>query len=385
MSTRSDSELKIEEIKNVSRQIKPSVEKMLWGVSAGMCEFKGCTNKLFSHHVTKENINLSEKAHIYAFSEGGKRFSLLKPRTQINDIDNLMLLCESCHKLIDSEDTDYSVEELLQMKKQHEERISNLVSIKPDLQSEIIIYNANIANRAIKISDYTAKSAVIPQRYPARVNPINISPELSLFDYEENYWAVMAKHLEHQWGLHEPNVRDKHLSIFAIAPQPLLFKLGTLINRNYNVEVRQSQEDIASWKWLATERTIHLHTENIVSYTKCNEVILTIEITAKLSLEEIRQEFGDGEVLRIELEHPNAKAIKSTLDLQAVADAYRNYINYVREKYEQSVVVKLVPIAPVSISIEIGRQTMKGDPKLEIYDRDFRTKKWRKALELNGE
>lgn len=133
MSTQSDSELKIEEIKNVSRQIKPSVEKMLWGASAGMCEFKGCTNKLFSHHVTKENINLSEKAHIYAFSKGGKRFSLLKPRKQINDIDNLMLLCERCHKLIDSEDTDYSVEELLQMKNQHEERIANLVSIKPKI------------------------------------------------------------------------------------------------------------------------------------------------------------------------------------------------------------------------------------------------------------
>ena len=45
-------------VTNISREIKPSTERMLWGVSAGVCEFGGCTNKLFSHHVTKENVNL---------------------------------------------------------------------------------------------------------------------------------------------------------------------------------------------------------------------------------------------------------------------------------------------------------------------------------------
>jgi len=65
------------EVENKSRHIKPEAERMLWAVSAGICEFKGCCNKLYTHHVTKENINQSEKAHIYAFSEGGKRFSRL--------------------------------------------------------------------------------------------------------------------------------------------------------------------------------------------------------------------------------------------------------------------------------------------------------------------
>ena len=109
-------------VTNISREIKPSTERMLWGVSAGVCEFGGCTNKLFSHHVTKENVNLSEKAHIYAFSAGGKRPSLLRFTSKINDIDNLMLVCERCHKLIDSEDTEYSAEQLMAMKKEHESK-----------------------------------------------------------------------------------------------------------------------------------------------------------------------------------------------------------------------------------------------------------------------
>lgn len=377
--------LQIKEVKNPSRQIQPSTERMLWGVSAGICEFKGCTNKLYLHHITKERINFSEKAHIYAFSKGGKRYSLLKSRGKINDIDNLMLLCEKCHKLIDSEDTDYSAEELLEMKKEHEDRIARLVCIKPDLQSEIIIYNANIANSSIKISEYVAKSAIIPEHYPAREVSINFSPELKLFDSDENYWQVMSQHLERKWGEYESIVRDKHISLFAIAPQPLLFKLGTLLNRSYNVSVRQSQEDIENWKWSSNEKTIFPQVETSPNISQVNEAIISFEITSKLSLEEIREEFGDGQLYRILIDKPSGKAIKSQSDLQAIIELYRECLNNIRETYGKNVVVKLVAIAPVSVSIEAGRQTMKGDPKIIIYDRNFRTKQWVKAIEVNGE
>ncbi len=375
----------VNKVKNINREIKPSTERMLWAVSAGICEFKGCQNKLFCHHVTKEHVNLSEKAHIYAFSEGGKRASLLRFTSKINDIDNLMLVCDRCHKLIDSEDTNYSAEELIAMKKEHEERIARLVSIKPDLQSEVIIYNANIANKAIKISDYAANSGIIPEHYPARSNPINFSPDLKLFDNEDHYWGVMAEHLEKEWAQYESIVRDKHISLFAIAPQPLLFKLGTLINRNYNVDVHQSQGAIDNWKWRCDKQTAKIQTELIQAISKSDDVIVTFELTAKLSEEEIRSEFGNGKVYRITTPICNPEIIKSWRDLRAVMDEYRNVLNAIREKHGKDIRIKLVPIAPVSVSIEAGRKTMKGDPVIVLYDRNFITKKWAEALIVNGD
>lgn len=354
-------------------------------MSAGICEFKGCTNKLYSHHITREKISFLEKAHIYAFSKGGKRYSLLKARSKINDIDNLMLLCEKCHKLIDSEDTDYSAEELLEKKKEHEDRIVRLVFIKPDLQSKIIIYNANIANSSIKISKYVTKSTIIPEYYPARDLSINFSPDLKLFDSDENYWQTMLQHLERKWSENESIVGDKHISLFSIAPQPLLFKLGTLLNRGYNVSVRQAQENIENWKWRSNEKTISPRMEIVPNVREVNEVIITFEITAKLSIEEIREEFGNGQIYRILVNEPNAKSIKSEYDLQAIIALYRDCLNKIREEFCKEVIVKLVPIAPASISIEAGRQTMKGDPKIFIYDRHFKTKQWVKAIEVNGE
>lgn len=383
MSEENGKQLEVKEVKP-SREIKPATERMLWGVSAGICEFAGCTNKLYSHHVTKEKVNLAEKAHIYAFSAGGKRPSLLRFSPKINDIDNLMLVCERCHKLIDSEETDYTAEQLLDMKKEHEQRIANVATIKPDLQSEIVIFNANIANRAIKISDYAAKSAIIPERYPARENPFNLSPDLSLYDNEENYWSTMANHLERQWGQYESIVRDKHISLFAVAPQPILFKLGTLINRNYNVDVRQSQGSIDNWKWLCDKQTAKIETQIVDAKDMTAEPIITFELTAKLSLNELREEIGEGIIYRITSETCSSGIIKSRLDLRAVINEYRKALDSIRSAYGKDVKVKLVPIAPVSVSIEAGRQTMKGDPQITIYDRNFITKDWTAALTLNG-
>lgn len=63
--------LDVKKINAPSKEIKEPTTRMLWGVSAGVCEFRGCLNRLYTHHVTGENVNLAEKAHIYAFSKGG--------------------------------------------------------------------------------------------------------------------------------------------------------------------------------------------------------------------------------------------------------------------------------------------------------------------------
>jgi len=384
MIEQKDKQLEVKKVKNISREIKPATERMLWGVSAGICEFSGCTNKLYSHHVTKEKVNLAEKAHIYAFSAGGKRPSLLRFTTKINDIDNLMLVCDRCHKLIDAEDTDYTAEQLFAMKNEHEQRIANIATIKPDLQSEIVIFNANIANRAIKIADYTAKSAIIPEHYPAREMPINLSPDLSLYDSEDNYWSIMATHLERQWLQYEPMIRDKHISLFAVAPQPLLFKLGTLINRNYNVDVRQSQGSIDNWMWRCEKQTAKIETEIVEAEDSFAEPIITLELTAKLSKDELRKEFGKGTIYRITSDSCSPEIIKSWRDLRAVINEYRSALNTIRKVYGKDVKIKMVPIAPVSVSIEAGRQTMKGDPQITIYDRNYISKAWSEAMTLNG-
>ena len=49
------------------------VERELWARAAGRCQFDGCNRPLFKSPVTQEQVNISEKAHIYSFSENGPR------------------------------------------------------------------------------------------------------------------------------------------------------------------------------------------------------------------------------------------------------------------------------------------------------------------------
>lgn len=374
--------IETKEITNISRYIQEDTTRMLWAVSAGMCEFRGCSNLLYTHHVTKENVNQAERAHIYAFSKGGKRYSPLLPRKKINDIDNLMLTCERCHKLIDSSNTYYSADDLLNMKKEHEDRVRLLISIKPDLQSEVVIYNCNIGDRPIRIQDFHAKESITPNYYPARITPINLSPDLRLYDNEEEFWSTMAKDLERQLEAHESSIRDKHISLFAVAPQPLLFKLGTLLNRNYNVSVRQTQGNVELWRWQEEDQTIVFQLHEVGKVDSYDKAAISIELTARLSNEEIERVFAGYRIFRIVANNCNSLAIKSEADLTAVMREYRNVLNRIRIECSADVQVSFLPIAPASVSIEAGRQLMKGDPAVTVYDRNYVTKEWVPALSI---
>jgi len=56
------------------RNIKAEVERLLWGIAEGRCEFDGCNKVLYRHEVTGDSENYAEKAHIYAVNPGGARF-----------------------------------------------------------------------------------------------------------------------------------------------------------------------------------------------------------------------------------------------------------------------------------------------------------------------
>lgn len=87
----------------VTRYIKKEVERELWARAAGRCQFHGCNRLLYKSPITQERVNISEKAHIYSFSEVGPRGwgPFKRNHDNLNNLDNLMLMCHDCHKTID--------------------------------------------------------------------------------------------------------------------------------------------------------------------------------------------------------------------------------------------------------------------------------------------
>jgi hypothetical protein len=161
--------------------------------------------------------------------------------------------------------------------------------------------------------------------------------------------------------------------------------IQTLLNRNYNVDVRQPQGSIDQWHWSETKKTIELEQITLPELIQQNNVVLTLELTARLSEEELRKVFIGNAVYRISCTECSPLVIKCKADLQAVIEQYRTILNKIRAERGSDVQILLVPIAPASVTIEAGRQMMKGDPQVAVYDRNYLTKEWTKALVFNGE
>jgi HNH endonuclease len=109
--------------------------------------------------------NFSEYAHVVAFSDTGPRRHAAGRLDDINEVDNLMLLCATCHKLIDDRPSDYPVEVLRSYKTVHEARIHHVTGLGPDLRTSVVQLKAKIAGSVVDIPAPHVYEAVAP-RYP---------------------------------------------------------------------------------------------------------------------------------------------------------------------------------------------------------------------------
>lgn len=98
--------------------IPQNISNLLWAKSAGRCQYEGCNKILYEDGLTKRGYNTAYIAHIIADSEDGPRGDKELSPKLCKDINNLMLLCDEHHRLIDKFDVDsHTVEVLREMKK----------------------------------------------------------------------------------------------------------------------------------------------------------------------------------------------------------------------------------------------------------------------------
>jgi len=109
--------------------------KILWGKAGATCSFPGCQRRLVAD-ATELNgdVVLGEIAHIVAQNQDGPRGEYPAPGGDVDAYENLILLCGQHHTLIDGQPNTYTVDRLLQMKRDHEEWVSEQLSSGQHLQ-----------------------------------------------------------------------------------------------------------------------------------------------------------------------------------------------------------------------------------------------------------
>lgn len=363
---------------------------LLWGKSAGRCEFTGCNKLLSTDDITQKEYNKGQCAHIIADSPNGPRGDSKKSTPMSKDPSNLILLCPEHHKLIDDYPETYTVDKLLQMKEEHEKNIEHLTSFNgKNTQSYIIIYGANIGKHNCPIALNKVTEALLKDDlYPAERTPIELSIGNSFTtDNMNTFWNLEVNNLcsgfETRIAPRIINKEIKHCSVFALAPIPLLIKLGTLLTDQIEVNVYQKHREPDTWQWIEAEEFEY---SVIRPQRECKTVALNLSLSATIPEDDIKHVLGDDvSIWKITIEAPNNDYLKSKKHLKAFRETYRKIMDDIKRTYGNNIKIHLFPAIPNSVAVEIGRVYMpKADLPIVIYDRNQsdQGKIFKKAIEI---
>lgn len=362
-------------VRDVTRSVKTSVQNLLWGRAAGRCQFSGHNRPLWKSSVTQETVNVAEKAHIYAFSPGGARFTDEISDDEINRLENLVLVCHECHEKIDAraDGGRYRASLLQKWKREHENRVERVTGIAPGKQSHIVLYGANIGEYNTPLSYSRAAEAMFPDRYPAEDAAIELGTINSSFvDRDEDFWRAEAEGLRRKFKTSVAEAlalrRIEHVSIFALAPQPLLILLGTLLPDLVESEVYQRhREPEPSWSW---PHDVPYQSFETVRRPNGGAPALVLALSGTVTLDRICDVLGPlCSIWMVTVPVPHNDVVKSRKQLSEFRGMLRQLVDEIKTRHGQSTPLHIFPAAPNSVNVELGRIRMpKADMPWKVYD-----------------
>ena len=348
-----------------------STIRMLCAISGGQCEFPGCRQRFFFDTASGTQINNSYIAHIVASNPDGPRGSSSSNEIS-NELDNLMLLCATHHRLIDNNPDQYPVTCLQKMKKDHEEKIDFICNLLSKTDTEILTFTSKIKNtKEASIPLQQAIKAVVPFYSLSSKHGIPVIITSSYKYNSKAYWKDVKNQLNtwNQTTFQAIKTRapGMHFSVFPLAPIPLIIKLGELFGDKIPCDVYQKRRYPDSWCWEEESLTNNY----LIKEASCKNgenIALFINLTASISIKHITKKFNIKYSYIIEAENKDVDCIKSKKDLSLFWHKYQEVCEMIIQKHGRDIIY-LFPAIPVSAAFEIGRRYMPGVyPPFVIFD-----------------
>ena len=360
------------------RQIKDTTKLRLFVVAGGRCEFDGCNQYLMDHHLTHDHGNFGEMAHIVAFQPEGPRGTNAARPVDINEPDNLMFLCPQCHKLIDDHPDEYTRETLQKYKQAHEDRIFRLTATMPDRKTTIVQLKCKIGGHTVAIPVADVKEAVSP-RYPD--DPRGFVIDLTNIHGDDAAFIETAKQTIKREidRLYAPGMEvetTRHISLFALAPIPLLIYLGSQLSNKVPVDVYQRHRDTEDWTWKTDGGPVGYAMRPLQAGTDHSKVALILSLSGSITLADlpgdIDQAFSVYEITLAQAT-PSPTYLRLAQELIGFKDIYQQTLRTIAREHGKLESIHLFPAVPAPIAVLCGRELLpKVDPTLLVYDNDKR-------------
>lgn len=359
-------------VNRVRTKIDPRVELQLFTRSAGRCQFPGCGRFLLEYYVSKRSGNVSNKAHIVAFSKGGPRGDAPIDPKKIDSFENLMLLCYSCHKDIDDNPKLFSVELLRRYKQEQEDRMFALTAVKPETTTRVMRMEMSVRNQPSTTLDNHIWKALDGFHFDRRDTVEVLFPDVP-DDNSPAYWQLFTKRTEAMVDrLLSPELRSEAklpISVFAIARIPLLVHLGSVLSSKVDATIYNRDYRTNGWEW-QTEGMPSSFSFDWINDRDSQDVCLLVSLSGTVEFDKLPPDIRvKASIAQITISSgiTDRGCMQNPLSVQSFSEAYQFALQEIRRRKPAK--LHLFPAVPVAAAVYLGRMLLPSvDPPALVYD-----------------
>lgn len=237
----------------------------------------------------------------------------------------------------------------------------------------MLAYGTAIGSHQALPTFRTASKALFPRAFPASSRIIELGRCSShLRDHDDEFWTQerrqLAYHYQQRVRIPQEQGDLQHLSVFALAPQPLLIDLGVLIGDMTDATTYQLHREPVGWAWPVCGEVVAFSTHP--PRNTAGPPALVLAVSATITPDRITRVLGENAAIwMLTVPTPQNDLVKSPEILHEFRRTVRALLDTIKAQHGHTTPLHVFPALPVSLAVEFGRARMpKADAPWVLYD-----------------
>lgn len=382
-------------------EITDKTAQKVWADAGGRCMFEGCAEDLTEVPLCTKAVRVGYLAHIVASDPQGPRGTQEDSHRLANDPENIMLMCDAHHRLIDSfSPGDYPADILNEMRRAHRDIVRNYLNSLAFSRTRAVTLHANLAYVPTYFHDSELIEAILATGRAMVPGVIHYVRRKAQRD-DRNTSGFWTQYLRE----HEGDIRQlvtgfncangtvtESLAVFPLHHIPTMVLAGRIMGEAQDIQVFQYNRARRTWAWdrAAAPQPAGTFRVSALPEERASEVLITIELTAAMDEgampPALQADIDAGRLpwLRITMSNPRFDCIAHPDDLDQFTQIARRTINHVQDVMRVRK-VHLIAVSPAATVFRFGQMLQPGHhPEYIVYDRAGREYPFVPAFSITG-
>lgn len=382
------------------KDISQKTAQKVWADAGARCMFHGCSKNLSEIPLWKLPARVGYLAHIVASDPEGPRGSQADSHKLSDAPDNIMLMCDEHHRLIDSfAPQHYTADVLNEMRQCHRDMVRNYLDSMAFPHTKAITLHANLANVPTYFHDSELIEAIVATRRSMLPGVVHYIRRKSQRDdrHLPGFWhQYLREHESHirqlVTGFEASNSVSESMAVFPLHHIPTLVLAGRVMGEAQAIQVFQYDKARRTWAWNPQAAPHPPGTFNVAPLPagRVQEVLITLELTAQVDKEALPANLkaslasGDLPWIQVTTSKTGHDCISHSEDLDQFAQTARRAIIHAQDVMRVQK-VHLIAVSPASTVLRFGQMLQAGNhPEYLVYDRAGRDYEFAPALSITG-